>query len=62
MTFSETPDDDLMHQIRDIVNSFTLVFEGNPPRLEKGLHLPSTKIEDSFYVNKKIFEISMKQS
>jgi hypothetical protein len=36
------------------------VFEGNPPRLEKGLYLPSTKLEDSFHVNKKTFEISIK--
>jgi hypothetical protein len=38
------------------------VFEDNPPRYEKGLYLPSTKLEDSFHVNMKIFEISMTQS
>jgi hypothetical protein len=37
-----------------------LVFEDNPSRQEKGLHLPSTKLEDSFHISKKTFEISMK--
>jgi hypothetical protein len=40
----------------------TLEFDGNPPRHEKILHLPSTKHEDPFHVNKKTFEIFMKQS
>jgi hypothetical protein len=39
-----------------------LAFEGNPLRLEKGLHQPSTKFEDSFHINMKTFEIFMKQS
>jgi hypothetical protein len=51
-----------MYGLRDIGNSFVLMFEGNPPRHEKSLHLLSTKLEDSFHINKKIFEISMKQS
>jgi hypothetical protein len=51
-----------MRGLRDIGISFTLVFEGNPPRNERGLHLPSTKLEDSFHVNKSTFEISMTQS
>jgi hypothetical protein len=38
------------------------VFEDNPPRYEKGLYLSFTKLEDSFHVNMKIFEISMIQS
>jgi hypothetical protein len=41
---------------------FALVFEGNPIRHEKDLHLSSTKLKGSFHVNKKTFEISMKQS
>jgi hypothetical protein len=41
---------------------FLLVFDDTPPRHEKDLHLPSTKLDDSFHVNKKTFEISMKQS
>jgi hypothetical protein len=47
---------------RDIGSSPALEFEDNPLRYEKNLHLPSTKLEDSFHVNKKIFEVSMKQS
>jgi hypothetical protein len=38
------------------------VFEGNPPRHEKGLYLSSAKLEDSFHVNMKTFEIFMTQS
>jgi hypothetical protein len=41
--------------------SLALVFEDNPLRHEKHLHLPY-KLEDSFHVNKKTFETSMKQS
>jgi hypothetical protein len=51
-----------MHELRDIGISFALKFEDNPPRQEKDLYLPSIKLEDSFHVNKKTFEISMKQS
>jgi hypothetical protein len=51
-----------MHGLRDIDISFTLVFEDNSPRYEKWLYLPSTKLEDSFHVNIKTFEISMTQS
>jgi hypothetical protein len=50
-----------MNGLRDIGISLTLVFDDNRPRHEKNLYLPSTKLEDSFHVNKKIFEISMKQ-
>jgi hypothetical protein len=39
-----------------------LVFEDNPPRHEKCLHLLFTKLENLFHINKKTFEISMKQS
>jgi hypothetical protein len=38
------------------------MFEDNPPRYEKGLYLPSTKLEDSFHVNMKTFEIFIIQS
>jgi hypothetical protein len=48
--------------LRDIDISFTLVFEDNPPKYEKCQYLPFTKIEDSFHVNMKTFEISMTQS
>jgi hypothetical protein len=41
---------------------FALVFKDNPLRYEKDLYLPSTKFEDSFHVNMKIFEIYMTQS
>jgi hypothetical protein len=51
-----------MHGLRDIDISFALVFEGNTPRHEKGLYQPSIKLEDSFYVNMKTFDISMTQS
>jgi hypothetical protein len=51
-----------MHGLRDIGISFALVFEDNPPRYEKDLYLPSTKLEDSFHINMKTFEISMTQS
>jgi hypothetical protein len=51
-----------MHGFRDIDISFALEFEGNPPRYEKVIYLPSTKLEDSFHVNMKTFEISMTQS
>jgi hypothetical protein len=51
-----------MHGLRDIDISFVLVFEGNPPRHEKGLYLPSTKLEDSFHLNMKTFEIFMTKS
>jgi hypothetical protein len=51
-----------MHELRDIGISFALVFEDNPPRYEKYLYLPSTKLEDSFHVNMKTFEIFMTQS
>jgi hypothetical protein len=46
-----------MHGLRDIGISSPLEFEGNPPRYERVLHLPSTKLEDSFHVNKRAFEI-----
>jgi hypothetical protein len=39
-----------------------LVFEDNPPRHEKNIYLLSTKLEGSFHVNKKTFEIFKKQS
>jgi hypothetical protein len=48
--------------LRDIDISFTLVFEDNPPRYEKGVYLPSIKLEDSFHVNMKAFDIFMTQS
>jgi hypothetical protein len=51
-----------MHGLQDINISFALMFEGNPPRHEKDLYLPSTKLEDSFHVNMKTFDISMTQS
>jgi hypothetical protein len=51
-----------MHGLRDIDISFALVFEGNSPRHEKCIYLPSTKLEDSFHVNMKTFDISMTQS
>jgi hypothetical protein len=51
-----------MHDLRDIGIYFALVFKVNPSRHEKGLHVPSTKLEYSFHINKKTFEISMKQS
>jgi hypothetical protein len=41
---------------------FTLMFEDNHPRYEKGIYLSSTKPEDPFNVNMKTFEISMTQS
>jgi hypothetical protein len=41
----------------DIDISFTLVFEGNPLRYEKGLYLPSIKHDALFHVNMKTFEI-----
>jgi hypothetical protein len=50
-----------MHGLQNIGIYFALVIEGNPPMHKKGLHLPSTKFEDLFHVNKYIFEISMKQ-
>jgi hypothetical protein len=51
-----------MHGLQYIGISFTLVFEDNPPRYEKGLYLPFIKLEDLFHVNMKTFEISMTQS
>jgi hypothetical protein len=51
-----------MHRLQDIVISFAPVFEDNPLRYEKGLYLPSIKLVDSFPVNMKAFEISIKQS
>jgi hypothetical protein len=51
-----------MYGLQDIGISFVLVFEGNPSRHEKGIHLPSTKLENSFNVNKYTFEIYMTQS
>jgi hypothetical protein len=51
-----------MHELLDIDIFCVLVFEGNPPRHEKGIYLPSTKLEDSFHVNMKTFEIFMTQS
>jgi hypothetical protein len=51
-----------MHMLRDIDISFTLVSEGNPPRHDKDIYLQSTKLEDSFHVKMKTFEISMTQS
>jgi hypothetical protein len=41
-----------MRELRDIGISFALVFEGNPSRHEKCIYLLSTKLEDSFHVNK----------
>jgi hypothetical protein len=38
------------------------VFEDNPPNYEKGIYLPSTKLEDSFHVNMKTLEIFITQS
>jgi hypothetical protein len=38
------------------------VFEDNPPKYEKCIYLSSTKLEDSFHVNMKTFEIFMTQS
>jgi hypothetical protein len=38
------------------------VFEDIPPMHKKGLYLPSTKLECSFHVNMKTFEIFMTQS
>jgi hypothetical protein len=51
-----------MYELRDIDISFTLEFEDNPPRYERGLHLPFIKLEDLFHVNKRTFEISKTQS
>jgi hypothetical protein len=51
-----------MHVLQDIDIYFTLMFEDNPPRYEKCLYLPSTKLDNLFHVNMKIFEISMTQS
>jgi hypothetical protein len=51
-----------MHGLQDPDISFTLVFEGNTPRHEKGIYLPSTKLENSFHVNMKTFDIFMTQS
>jgi hypothetical protein len=51
-----------MHELRDISISFALVFKDNPPRYEKDLYLPSIKLDDSFHVNMKTFDISMTQS
>jgi hypothetical protein len=51
-----------MHGLRDIGISFTIVFEDNPLRYEKFLYLSSTKLENSFHVNMKTFEIFMTQS
>jgi hypothetical protein len=48
-----------MHGLRDIGITLALEFEDNPPRHEKSPHLPFTKLEDSFHVNKKTFEISI---
>jgi hypothetical protein len=49
-----------MHGLQDIGISFALIFEDNPPRYEKGIYLLSIKLEDSFHVNMKTFEIFMK--
>jgi hypothetical protein len=51
-----------MYELQDIAISFSLVPEDNPPSYEKDLYLPFTKLEDSFHVNMKIFEIFMTQS
>jgi hypothetical protein len=51
-----------MHRLRDIGISFAFEFKDNPPRHEKDIHLPSTKLENSFHVNEKTFEISINQS
>jgi hypothetical protein len=51
-----------MHGLQDIGISFALIFEDNPPRYEKGIYLLFIKLEDSFHVNMKTFEIFMKQS
>jgi hypothetical protein len=48
--------------VRVIGVSLAPEFEGNPPWYEKRLHLPSTKPEVSFHVNKKTFEIFIKQN
>jgi hypothetical protein len=48
-----------MHGLQDIDISLALVFKDNPPRHEKKLHLPFTKLEDSFHINKKTFEVFM---
>jgi hypothetical protein len=51
-----------MHELRDIDISFSLEFEDNPPRYERIIHLPSTKLDDLFHINKRTFEISKTQS
>jgi hypothetical protein len=51
-----------MHELRDIGISLALEFEDHPLRYEKSPHLSSTKFDDLFHVNKKTFEIFMKQS
>jgi hypothetical protein len=51
-----------MHELWDIAISFALVFEENPPRYENDVYLPSTKLENSFHVNMKTFEIFMIQT
>jgi hypothetical protein len=51
-----------MHEVRDIGISFALMFEDNPLRCKKDIYLSSTKLEDSFHVNMKAFEIFMTQS
>jgi hypothetical protein len=48
--------------LQDIDISLALVFEDNFLKHEKIIHLPSTKLEDSFNVNKKTFETFLKQS
>jgi hypothetical protein len=51
-----------MQGFQDIGISFALMFEDNPLRYEKGIYLPSIKLDDSFHVNMKTFEISIIQS
>jgi hypothetical protein len=46
----------------EIYTFFALVFEDNPPRYEKGIYLPSTKLENSFHINMNTFKISMTQN
>jgi hypothetical protein len=46
----------------EILAFFALVFEENPIKYKKGIYLPFTKLDDSFHINMKTFEISMTQS
>ena len=51
-----------MHGLQDIDISFAHVFEDNPLRYKKVIYLPSNKLDDSFHINMKTFEIFMTQS